>query len=119
MQQTVERASLSLKRKDLLRKSYFLAVRFDSSYWPLISIVLLDMSMPVLDGKSSRMFCRERQIIPLLIRKGVGASQEIRKIESSARSKSSTANRPTRIIALTGMSSVEDKQRAFNAGVDG
>jgi CheY-like chemotaxis protein len=26
---------------------------------------------------------------------------------------------PTRILALTGMSSLEDKRRAFEAGVDG
>jgi len=57
-------------------------------------IVLLDMSMPELDG--------------------VGATKEIRRIE---------AHRPgtpgTRILALTGMSTLEDKRRAFEAGVDG
>jgi len=57
-------------------------------------IVLLDLSMPVLDG--------------------VGATLEIRKLESHKR-----AFPRTRILALTGMSSLEDKRRAFEAGVDG
>ncbi|KAI0032527.1 hypothetical protein K488DRAFT_49715 [Vararia minispora EC-137] len=57
-------------------------------------VVLLDMSMPVLDG--------------------VGATTEIRQLESSRPSVS-----PARILALTGMSSLEDKRRAFDAGVDG
>lgn len=48
---------------------------------------------------------------------GVGATIEIRRIES-ARAKQE-ANRATRILALTGMSSLEDKRRAFDAGVDG
>ncbi|KAJ4480084.1 atypical/HisK protein kinase [Lentinula aciculospora] len=60
-------------------------------------IVLLDLSMPILDG--------------------IGATAEIRKIESS--STAEFANRRSRILALTGMSSLEDKRRAFEAGVDG
>ncbi|KAF8207185.1 hypothetical protein K438DRAFT_1962797 [Mycena galopus ATCC 62051] len=61
-------------------------------------VVLLDMSMPVLDG--------------------IGATTEIRQME--ARRKVEDPNgRPTRILALTGMSSLEDKRRAFEAGVDG
>ncbi|KAF9064190.1 hypothetical protein BDP27DRAFT_1333985 [Rhodocollybia butyracea] len=57
-------------------------------------IVLLDLSMPVLDG--------------------IGATAEIRKIETSYRGK-----QRCRILALTGMSSLDDKRRAFDAGVDG
>ncbi|KIK10098.1 hypothetical protein K443DRAFT_670728 [Laccaria amethystina LaAM-08-1] len=57
-------------------------------------VVLLDLSMPVLDG--------------------VSATAEIRRIE-----KSHPDSRITRILALTGMSSLEDKRRAFEAGVDG
>jgi signal transduction histidine kinase/CheY-like chemotaxis protein len=57
-------------------------------------VVLLDLSMPVLDG--------------------VGATLEIRRLESDRQ----TLPR-TRILALTGMSSLEDKRRAFEAGVDG
>jgi CheY-like chemotaxis protein len=60
----------------------------------LISIVLLNMSMPELDG--------------------VGAATEIRKIESL-----NPSSKSTRILALTGMSTQEDKRRAFEAGVDG
>lgn len=45
---------------------------------------------------------------------GVGATAEIRQIESTHTEFSSA-----RILALTGMSSLEDKRRAFDAGVDG
>lgn len=64
-------------------------------------VVLLDLSMPVLDG--------------------VAATTEIRRFESALQSadKSSRFLRTARILALTGMSSLEDKQRAFEAGVDG
>jgi len=57
-------------------------------------IVLLDLSMPVLDG--------------------IGATAQIRQLELRRSSRHST-----RILALTGMSSLEDKRRAFEAGVDG
>ncbi|KIJ52540.1 hypothetical protein M422DRAFT_43384 [Sphaerobolus stellatus SS14] len=68
-------------------------------------VVLLDMSMPILDG--------------------VGAATAIRRLEQEQRSlyfrtKATTPEpRTSRIIALTGMSSREDKRRAFEAGVDG
>lgn len=58
------------------------------------SIVLLDMSMPELDG--------------------IGATKEIRRMESS-----NPGGGSTRILALTGMSTLEDRRRAFEAGVDG
>ncbi|KAK0204699.1 hypothetical protein DFS33DRAFT_1259732 [Desarmillaria ectypa] len=61
-------------------------------------VVLLDLSMPVLDG--------------------VGATVEIRQFESSE-TNSDHHQHPTKILALTGMSSLEDKRRAFEAGVDG
>ncbi|KAJ3840744.1 atypical/HisK protein kinase [Lentinula raphanica] len=60
-------------------------------------VVLLDLSMPVLDG--------------------IGATAEIRKLESTL--PAGLANRRSRILALTGMSSLEDKRKAFDAGVDG
>jgi signal transduction histidine kinase/ActR/RegA family two-component response regulator len=60
-------------------------------------IVLVDLSMPVLDG--------------------IGATAEIRKIENDHQSVSEGWR--SRILALTGMSSLEDKRRAFDAGVDG
>ncbi|KAK0485108.1 hypothetical protein IW261DRAFT_1330790 [Armillaria novae-zelandiae] len=59
-------------------------------------VVLLDLSMPVLDG--------------------VGATAEIRQYEAS---ETNSHQHPTKILALTGMSSLEDKRRAFEAGVDG
>nr|GAT60998.1 histidine kinase [Mycena chlorophos] len=64
-------------------------------------VVLLDMSMPVLDG--------------------IGATTEIRQMEAqwSAERGESSKSTPTRILALTGRSSLEDKRRAFEAGVDG
>ncbi|KAJ6496474.1 atypical/HisK protein kinase, partial [Mycena vitilis] len=61
-------------------------------------VVLLDMSMPILDG--------------------IGATTEIRQMESRWQVKDPDGT-PTRILALTGMSSLEDKRRAFEAGVDG
>ena len=45
---------------------------------------------------------------------GVGATKEIRQIESTRPNAKNT-----RILVLTGMSSLEDKRRAFEAGVDG
>ncbi|KAF5359416.1 hypothetical protein D9756_003309 [Leucocoprinus leucothites] len=57
-------------------------------------VVLLDLSMPVLDG--------------------VSATAIIRKIEQEG-----SNGHHARILALTGMSSLEDKRRAFEAGVDG
>ncbi|KZT42170.1 hypothetical protein SISSUDRAFT_1030673 [Sistotremastrum suecicum HHB10207 ss-3] len=70
-------------------------------------IVLLDLSMPVLDG--------------------VQATSQIRQIEAERRAKALSENisgtvlqlRATRILALTGMSSLEYKRKAFEAGVDG
>ncbi|CDO74916.1 hypothetical protein BN946_scf184988.g23 [Trametes cinnabarina] len=65
-------------------------------------VVLLDLSMPVLDG--------------------VGATTRMREIESrrrQAQKESSSKQHAARILALTGMSSLEDKRRAFEAGVDG
>ncbi|KAI9057213.1 hypothetical protein FKP32DRAFT_1689249 [Trametes sanguinea] len=65
-------------------------------------VVLLDLSMPVLDG--------------------VGATTRMREIESKrlqVQKDSSKKQHPAKILALTGMSSLEDKRRAFEAGVDG
>ncbi|PIL35743.1 hypothetical protein GSI_02473 [Ganoderma sinense ZZ0214-1] len=62
-------------------------------------VVLLDLSMPILDG--------------------VGATARMREIESMRRQENRFGSQPTRILALTGMSSLEDKRRAFEAGVDG
>ncbi|KAH9481647.1 Sensor histidine kinase GacS [Psilocybe cubensis] len=61
-------------------------------------VVLLDLSMPILDG--------------------VGATIEIRQIEADM-VKVTPGMHPSRILALTGMSTLEDKRRAFDAGVDG
>jgi CheY-like chemotaxis protein len=62
--------------------------------------VLLDLSMPLLDG--------------------IGATAEIRAIEAARRQAGDgEPPLPVRILALTGMSSLDDKRRAFEAGVDG
>jgi len=50
---------------------------------------------------------------------GVGATLEIRQFEEEAKKTSSFPVAKARILALTGMSSLEDKRRAFDAGVDG
>ncbi|KAH9057814.1 Fph type histidine kinase [Lactarius vividus] len=57
-------------------------------------VILLDMSMPILDG--------------------YGATVQIRKIEASR-----SGLKSSYILALTGMSTLEDKRKAFEAGVDG
>ncbi|KAH8100919.1 Fph type histidine kinase [Cristinia sonorae] len=69
-------------------------------------VVLVDLSMPVLDG--------------------IGATIRMRDIESSRQRAAHIESGPTladdsrsRILALTGMSSLDDKKRAFDAGVDG
>jgi CheY-like chemotaxis protein len=54
----------------------------------------------------------------LIFQAGVGATQEIRRIEADMAKVSGGLQR-VRILALTGMSSLEDKRRAFEAGVDG
>ncbi|THH29988.1 hypothetical protein EUX98_g4200 [Antrodiella citrinella] len=69
-------------------------------------VVLVDLSMPILDG--------------------IGATTQMRGIEASRRAlaeaqvqNSPPTDRRARILALTGMSSLDDKKRAFDAGVDG
>lgn len=57
-------------------------------------VVLLDLSMPILDG--------------------LGATVEIRQLERARESR-----QPSVILALTGMSSLEDKRKAFEAGMSG
>lgn len=57
-------------------------------------VVLLDLSMPILDG--------------------LGATVEIRQLEKARESR-----QPSVILALTGMSSLEDKRKAFEAGMSG
>lgn len=66
--------------------------------------------MPILDGMSFLSLMR----LLLTILSGIGATAEIRAIEASR-----PDHRPARILALTGMSSLDDKRRAFEAGVDG
>ncbi|GJE94509.1 Signal transduction histidine kinase [Phanerochaete sordida] len=64
-------------------------------------VVLVDLSMPVLDG--------------------VGATVKMRDCEALRKKGGQVEQRAhdARILALTGMSSLEDKRRAFDAGVDG
>jgi len=50
---------------------------------------------------------------------GIGATSEIRSIEARMMKEASTDVPRSHILALTGMSSLEDKRRAFEAGVDG
>ena len=56
---------------------------------------------------------------------GISATAEIREIEAkrlhehATSAKGTDPPRPVKILALTGMSSLEDKRRAFEAGVDG
>jgi hypothetical protein len=74
--------------------------------------------MPKLDGRDN---FGAIQIAWLTISTGIGATTEIRRIESARRkplAKQAVIDRAG-ILALTGMSSLEDKRKAFDAGVDG
>jgi CheY-like chemotaxis protein len=73
--------------------------------------------MPVLDGMCAEKVFLYDQSNTLTI-KGIGATKEIRQIEANL-AKNSPGFRSTKLLALTGMSSLEDKRRAFLAGVDG
>jgi CheY-like chemotaxis protein len=74
------------------------------------SVVLLDLSMPILDG----MLCVTHSKIVLTFFTGLGATIEIRQLEKARESR-----QPSVILALTGMSSLEDKRKAFEAGMSG
>lgn len=76
----------------------------------VFSVVLLDLSMPVLDGMSFF----STPMLSFDHPSGIGATSEIRAIEASRPNR-----RPARILALIGMPSLNDKRRAFEAGVDG
>ncbi len=95
----VRRASKPSKQADTLSKEEHLLKVKRSTDRTLSSVVLLDLSMPILDG--------------------VSATARMREIELMRRQENQLAPQPTRILALTGMSSLEDKRRAFEAGVDG
>ncbi|KAI0701324.1 hypothetical protein BC835DRAFT_1264982 [Cytidiella melzeri] len=73
-------------------------VRVFASEGPF-DVVLVDLSMPILDG--------------------VGATTQIRQLEATRKCQSTKQPPDARILALTGMSSLDDKRRAFEAGVDG
>ncbi|KAH7925472.1 hypothetical protein BV22DRAFT_1046735 [Leucogyrophana mollusca] len=89
---TLLKASLGAAESD--RHQRTVLVVEDNSILRNLLVVLLDLSMPVLDG--------------------VSAAVEIRQIE-----KASGGQRHSSILALTGMSSLEDKRKAFEAGMDG
>ncbi|KZT73082.1 histidine kinase [Daedalea quercina L-15889] len=68
-------------------------------------VVLVDLSMPVLDGVSATTQMR--------------SIETTRKLANPTSDASGQKSPAARILALTGMSSLEDKRRAFEAGVDG
>jgi hypothetical protein len=72
--------------------------------------------MPVLDGMLSAVVSIYEFV--LIFFTGIAATVEIRAFESTRPCDPNQVQR-TRILALTGMSSLDDKRRAFDAGVDG
>lgn len=70
-------------------------------------VALIDVNMPVLDGIEATTRMREIE------------SLRARETTSTDRSLTAVPARPIKILALTGMSSLEDKRKAFEAGVDG
>lgn len=64
--------------------------------------------MPVLDGISATVEMR-----------AIEAERQQEHEKTGAPASAEDAPRRARILALTGMSSLEDKRRAFEAGVDG
>lgn len=90
------------------------------------SVVLVDLSMPVLDGALwSCLLCSGAGMLTdWTFHAGIGATAQMRDIEASKRSAliqqgAGHEARRSSILALTGMSSLDDKKRAFDAGVDG
>ncbi|KAH7106255.1 hypothetical protein BKA62DRAFT_288295 [Auriculariales sp. MPI-PUGE-AT-0066] len=75
--------------------------QFEKNPVGTFDVILLDVSMPNLDG--------------------ISATRQIREIEAARQAAtvgSSTEQNAATIVALTGMSSVEDRSRAFDAGVN-
>lgn len=78
--------------------------------------------MPVLDGNLQfllRLFSSTPSSSSQILNIGVAATEQMRRIEAEFGLTTPERPRPTKILALTGMSSLEDKRRAFEAGVDG
>lgn len=63
--------------------------------------------MPILDGVGATLQMREIE------------SRRLKEQEEGKEGKERANVQLSRILALTGMSSLEDKRRAFEAGVDG
>lgn len=109
-----EKASAFLSRMDSSSTSIKSLDRLKYTNQHVLSVVLLDLSMPVLDGGPLSPLSSPLRLLLTFFTSGIGATAEIRAIEASR-----PDSRPARILALTGMSSLDDKRRAFEAGVDG
>lgn len=76
--------------------------------------VLMDISMPVMDGITAARHIREHeQEVFALLSRPVDVDAETRSDSASL-----SARRFTKIIALTGLASQEAKQEAFASGID-
>jgi len=77
------------------------------------SVILVDMTMPVLDGAGAI------QMIRNVENERHGEDNPPPKDDDSDPSSPLSTPKRAKIFALSGLASKEDKLRAFNAGVDG
>lgn len=75
----------------------------------------MDISMPIMDGgllEVSTYYWRTK------LSSGIEATTMIRSMESNERISSGSPHRRAMIVAVSGLTSKQDKLRAFEAGID-